>query len=159
MNSEKKHAGLIVVGLAILIFGGFVYYSGDNMKASAEAHKIAADMSNVRASAYAYYSETDSWPQAIADIQRQEASKTAIDTRGLSVVNDDGALFVRYDGAETALIPKDGNRVAKELAVLKEEDRLYAEPTSDAKAAPDYAGGTSVYMLIKTKDYDPNSQF
>ena len=83
MNSEKKHAGLIVVGLAILIFGGFVYYSGDNMKASAEAHKIAADMSNVRASAFAYYSETDSWPQAIADIQRQEASKTAIDTLSL----------------------------------------------------------------------------
>ena len=50
-------------------------------------------------------------------------------------------------------------QVAKELAALKEEDRLYAEPTSDAKAAPDYAGGTSVYMLIKTKDYDPNSQF
>lgn len=159
MNSEKRHAGMFIAAFALIIFGGFVYYSSGGMRALAEAHKITADMSNVRGAAFAYYSETGSWPQALAYIQRQEASKVGIDTRGLSVVNDDGALFVKYDGAETAAIPRAGNRVAKELKAFKEADRLYKEPTDNPAAVPDYAGGTSVYMLIKTKDYDRNSQF
>ena len=158
MNREKRRAGMIVVGLAVVIFGGFVYYSNTNMRASADAHRIAADMSNLRA-VFAYYSETGSWPRAVAEVQNNEISRVGIDTEGLSVVNDDGALFVKYDGAETALIPERGNRVAAELAALRSEDRLYAEPTKNPAAAPDYAGGTSVYMLIKTKDYNPNGQF
>ncbi|WP_455598199.1 hypothetical protein [Cloacibacillus sp.] len=159
MNREKRRAGMIVVGLAVVIFGGFVYYSNTNMRASADAHRIAADMSNLRAAVFAYYSETGSWPRAVAEVQNNESSHVGIDTEGLSVVNDDGALFVKYDGAETALIPERGSRVAAELAALRSEDRLYAEPTKNPAAAPDYAGGTSVYMLIKTKDYNPNSQF
>ncbi len=159
MNGEKRDDGMFIVGLAVIIFGGFVCYSNGGMRALAEAHKIAADMSNVRAAAFAYHSETGSWPQALAYIQRQEASKIAIGTKGLSVVNDGGALFVKYDGEETAAIPRAGNRVAKELKAFRRADRLYAKPTDDPAAAPDYAGGTSVYMLIKTKDYDRSSQF
>ena len=37
MNREKRRAGMIVVGLAVVIFGGFVYYSNTNMRASADA--------------------------------------------------------------------------------------------------------------------------
>lgn len=159
MNREKRRAGMIVVGLAVVIFGGFVYYSNTNMRASADAHRIAADMSSLRAAVFAYYSETGSWPRAVAEVQNNEISHVGIDTEGLSVVNDDGALFVKYDGAETDLIPERGGRVAAELAALRSADRLYAEPTKNPAAAPDYAGGTSVYMLIKTKDYNPNSQF
>lgn len=153
----QKHFMILIVVIALTT--GFLMNTEHNATAVAQAHRIAADMSNVRACTYAYFADTASWPRSLEDIQRQTASKINIDVTGLSVVDDGGALFVKYDGAATEIIPKADNKVAAALKALAEKDNLYAAPTADPNKKPDYAGGKDVYMLIKTANYNPNAQF
>ena len=153
----QKHFMVMVV--AILLLAAFTMQTRSGLSAQAAAHRIAADMNNIRACTFAYYSDTASWPKSLADIQRQTDIPIKNAVEGISVVDDEGALFVKYDGKETAMITKANDKTAKELVTMRDKDRLFSAPTADAAAKPDYNGGTDVYMMIKTKSYNPSSQF
>lgn len=159
MSDKKGGTQFLVMLVTLLVIAGFVVHTRGGAGAIEEAHRIASDMSNIRACTFAYYSDTNSWPKSLDDIKKQLKEPIRGRTNGISVVDDGGALFVRYNGLETGAIAGAHNKVADELAVMKDADMLFSKPTADPKAAPDYDGGTDVYMLIKTANYNPNTKF
>lgn len=151
-GGERVGVGFAIMAVALVLISGLAWNTHGTVTADAQARRIVADMNNLRASAYAYYQDTDSWPLSLADIEHQADSPINIDTAGLSIVNLGGVLFVRYNGSETAAIPVAGNKVARALEKLRDRDMLYSQPTPNPDAAPNYSGGTHVYMLIKKSE-------
>jgi len=141
---------LLIVIIIIGILAGMMMLSSGSATDKAEATKIVSDMRNVKSGALMCYADTGTWPTDIASIDKYLDVKVS-GTGSPFSLKEDGAIFVKYDGtASRGKIPTANNGVAEKLKLMAADAGLYANGTSaDLSDAPNYDGGTAVYMVIK----------
>lgn len=142
---------LLIVVIIIGILAGMMMLSSGSATDKAEATKIVSDMRNVKSGALMCYADTGAWPTAIASVDKYLDVKVSDTGSPFSLKTDSGAIFVEYDGtAGRGKIPTANNGVAEKLILMAADAGLYKSGTSaDLSDAPNYDGGTEVYMVIK----------
>ncbi len=146
---------LLIVIVIIGILAGMLMLSTGGATDSATATKIVSDMRNIKAGSVMYFLDEKVWPTSInssfdkyMDVPlstQTNPSKGGFEIKsGTGGTGTDKPLWIEY---------KDSNvltgGVKAKLKNMAGDVGLYASAATTVPASPDYAGGDSVYMLIR----------
>lgn len=145
---------LLIVIVIIGILAGMLMLSTGGATDSATATKIVSDMRNIKAGSVMYFLDEKYWPTSIDktfDKYMDVPLSTQTNTGGFGITvgtggtgGTDNALWIKY--SDSNVLTKG---VKDKLKNMAGDVGLYASAAATVPASPDYAGGDSVYMLIR----------
>jgi general secretion pathway protein G len=131
---------LLIVVIIIGILAGMMMLSTGSATDKAEATKIVSNLRNIKSAALMYYADKGEWPTSLSDVNKYlDAKIDGTDTD--YEFNAGPPMTIGYTNVDT--------KVGEKLKAMTDEAGLYKSAPTSGDADPDYAGGTSVYMIIR----------